>query len=268
MCLILLLVLLSTTDPTGPAGGDETDLATSGRSPLDGGGLADMLMVTTTVGMLNGVHGNTTHLGPAVPLHLVLVVRPSGLEDGLVDPSAAGNDADCGAVGRGDHPLRARWHLHPCPLGLWVVGDDDGVVAGGARDPAAIAGLLLEVRDDGSLGHLSDGHDISHGELGLLAAVDELTGVDALGGDEQLLTGLVPVWVPEVNDGQGCAPARVVDDVLDHTLDVTVPLRVVDGPQLGGTLPVLDIGPEDGASALPLSPDHSTHSEKVFGKLG
>ncbi len=41
--------------------------------------------------------------------------------------------------------------------------------------------------------YLSDGHDISHGELGLLAAVDELTGVDTLGGDEQLLTGLVPV---------------------------------------------------------------------------
>ena len=51
-----------TTDPTGPSGGDETDLATSRGSSLDSGGLTNMLMVTTTVGMLDGVHSNTTNL--------------------------------------------------------------------------------------------------------------------------------------------------------------------------------------------------------------
>merc|ERR1739840_44487 len=42
-------------------------------------------MVTTTVGMLHGVHGNTTNLGPAVPL--VFVVSTTSLQDGLVDTS-------------------------------------------------------------------------------------------------------------------------------------------------------------------------------------
>merc|ERR1719460_437064 len=36
-------------------------------------------MVTTTVGMLNGVHGNTSHSWPVVPLSLCLVPGSVGL---------------------------------------------------------------------------------------------------------------------------------------------------------------------------------------------
>merc|ERR1712227_1145080 len=57
-----------------------------------------MLMVTTTVGMLDGVHGHTSNLGPAVPLHSVFVVGSAGLEHGLVASTATSNDADDGPV--------------------------------------------------------------------------------------------------------------------------------------------------------------------------
>ena len=53
---------LSSPDSTGPAGGDETDLLTGGGSSADGGSLTDMLVVTSSVGMLDGVHSNTTNL--------------------------------------------------------------------------------------------------------------------------------------------------------------------------------------------------------------
>lgn len=53
---------LSSSDPSGSSGSDETDLLTSAGSPPDGGGLADVLMVTSSVGMLHGVHSNTTNL--------------------------------------------------------------------------------------------------------------------------------------------------------------------------------------------------------------
>ena len=57
-----------------------------------------MLMVTTTMGMLNGVHSNTTNLGPGVTLDLVFVVGTSGLKHGLVDTASTGDHADHGAV--------------------------------------------------------------------------------------------------------------------------------------------------------------------------
>ena len=53
---------LSSSDSSGSSGSDETDLLSSAGSPPDGGGLANVLMVTTTVGMLHGVHGNSTNL--------------------------------------------------------------------------------------------------------------------------------------------------------------------------------------------------------------
>ena len=53
---------LSSSDSSSSPGSDETDLLTSAGSPPDGGGLADVLMVTSSVGMLHGVHSNTTNL--------------------------------------------------------------------------------------------------------------------------------------------------------------------------------------------------------------
>merc|ERR1719352_1080651 len=187
---------------------------------LDSGSLSNMLMVTTTMRMLHRVHGNTTHLGPTVPLHSVLVVGSASLEDWLVNPSTSSNTSNHGTVGRGDNLLRAGWQLDPGPLGVRVVGDDGGVVAGGPGKLATVASLLLQVAHDSSLGHVADGHDVADGEVSLLAAVDKLSSVHAFSGDEELLLHLVAVWVPEVSPSQGSATARVVDDLLDHSLDV------------------------------------------------
>ena len=50
--------------------------------------------------------------------------------------------------------------------------------------------------------------------LTLLAAVDELSGVDALSSDEEFRPLLEPVWVTESNLGKRSSTAGVVDDVL------------------------------------------------------
>jgi len=64
----LVLRLLGTTEQTRPPGGNETGLLTLCGFPGDGRGFTDMLMVTTTVRMVDGVHSNTTSLGPGVAL--------------------------------------------------------------------------------------------------------------------------------------------------------------------------------------------------------
>ena len=68
--------------------------------------------------------------------------------------------------------------------------DDGGVIAGSSGEFAAISQLLLQLTDDGSLGHGAHGHHVTDGQTGLFAAVHELTRVHALHGDERLLTFL------------------------------------------------------------------------------
>ena len=56
------------------------------------GSVTNMLMVTTTVGMLHRVHSHTTHFRPAVPLGLVLVVGTTSLQHGLVNTATTSDN--------------------------------------------------------------------------------------------------------------------------------------------------------------------------------
>lgn len=103
---LVVVDLGGTAQATGAAGGDEADLLAGHAPPGHGGGVANVLVVTTPVGMLHGVHGHTTHHGPAVALDPVLVVGPAGLQHGLLRAAAASHHADHGAAGAGHH-LRA-----------------------------------------------------------------------------------------------------------------------------------------------------------------
>ena len=107
------------------------------------------------------------------------MVSTTSLQDWLVDTSTTSYKSDHGSVGRGDDLLGSRGELHPGPVGVGVVGDDGGVVAASSGQLATIPCLLLQVADNSSLRHLTDGHHVSDGDLGLFAAVDKLSGVHA-----------------------------------------------------------------------------------------
>ena len=186
--------------------------------------------------MVDGVHGNTTSLGPAVALDSELMLGTRGLEEGLVGTATASDDADHATGVAVDDLLGAGGELDTGLALVGVVADDGDVVAGGAAERAAVAGLLLDVGDDGTLGDGAEGEDVADGQGGLLAGVDELAGVHALIGDEGLLVLLELVGVAEDDLGEGRTTAGIVDDVLDYAPYVTVSLGVVEGSELGGSL--------------------------------
>lgn len=103
------------------------------------------------------------------------------------------------------------------------VADDGGVAPGGSADRALVAGVLLDVADDGTLGDLVEREHVARRQLGLVAAVDVLPRVGALRGQEVVLLLLVLVRVSEVHPQQRRSSARVVQDVSHHALHV--PMR-------------------------------------------
>jgi len=110
-CLFVIALVLGTGETTGSAGGDETDFATGRSVTTNSRRHTDVLMVTTTVRMLNRVHSNTTNLGPRVPLSLVLEVSSAGFQQRLIDTTATGDDSHHSAIGRWNGFLRARWQF-------------------------------------------------------------------------------------------------------------------------------------------------------------
>ena len=137
-----------------------------------------------------------------VTLGLELVVRTTSLEQRLVDTTTTSDDTDGRTAAAGDGLLRARWEPDTGLVLVWRVADDSCVVARRAGERTAVTRLLLNIANDGTLGQLRNREDVADSELGLLAAVDESTSVEAFSRDESLLAELVPVGVTEDDTGE------------------------------------------------------------------
>lgn len=76
------------------------------------------------------------------------------------------------------------------------MGDDGSIITRSSGNTATISGLFFQAGHNGTLGHLTNGHHVANSQLGLLSAIDELTGVHAFSGNEELLAGLVTIGIP------------------------------------------------------------------------
>jgi len=225
-----------TSDSTGPSGGDETDLLTWRSVTSNSRRFTNMLMVTTTVGMLDWVFGYTSHLWPAVSLHAELVVGSAGLEHWLVDSSTARNEAKHSSVSAAVKFFDTRWEFHSSFAGVSVVGNDGAVSTRGLGDLASVTRLLFERAHDGTFWHLSNWHDITDIELSLFTGMNKLAGANALWAHHGLGDFSVLVWVLELNLGKWSAPAWIVYDILHKTLDEALSLGIVKAPQFSSAL--------------------------------
>jgi len=102
-----------------------------------------MLMVTTTVGMLDWILGDTSNLWPAVSLHAELVVGSACFEHWLVDSSTAGDETEHGTVSAAVELLDAGWQLDSGLAGVAVMGDNGAVSTGSLGDLASVTRFLL-----------------------------------------------------------------------------------------------------------------------------
>ena len=125
-----------------------------------------MLMVTTTMGMLDGVHSDTSNSRPVVSLCLVLEPRVVSLKERLVSSLTASSDADHSSALALNGLSGAGRELDSGLLTLISVTDDDGGSTGGSGERSSITVLGLTVGNNGTFGKLVHGEDISNGERG------------------------------------------------------------------------------------------------------
>ena len=159
--LLLDEKLAASTDGTSSLGGDETTLLAAGGVSSGSRGVTNVLMVTTTVRMLDGVHGNTSDSGPVSLLGVGSVVGAVGTEHGLVSTLTAGDNTDHSSAATDDGLADAGGESDTGLLAILGVADDDGGGAGGAGEASTVTEFGLNVGDDGTLGHGVNGKDVA-----------------------------------------------------------------------------------------------------------
>jgi len=255
--------LLNSSKTSGSAGGDKTDLSTGRTFTSNCGRHTNVLVVTSSVGMLYRVLGYTTNLRPAVALDGVLVVGTSSLHHRLIGTTSSGDDTNLGTNGGRDGLLTSGRKSKLGGSLFIVVGDDNGVGTRATGESTTVTALGFDVADNGSLRNRSQRQDVTAGKAGLLSAVDELSTVHTFGTEEQFVVALVSVLVQELNTAHGGTSTRVVHDFLDDSSDVTLLLGVVKRSELDRTLSGAGVRLEDGRLTLSLCLDVLSHLELV-----
>ncbi len=148
MILFVSSVLLSTSESTSSSSSNKTDLSTGGSVSLDSGRFTNMLLVTSSEGMVNRVHTNTLDSGPAMSLSLVFVILVTSLQDRLVTSSSSSDNAEHSSGRAGDGLLGSGRELEFSLVVLVGVGDDDGVGAGGSGEGSSVTHVLFDIADD------------------------------------------------------------------------------------------------------------------------
>jgi hypothetical protein len=180
-----------------------------------------MLMVTTTVRMLDGVHGNTSNSGPMGSLGLHLEVHSVSLEERFVCSLTTSGDTNHSSAISLDLFSVSRWQFNTGLSTIIDVTNNSGRGTGSSGEGSSISEFSFAVSDNGTFRHQLDGKNISNREGSFLSSIDELTREHSFNGDEVLDSLLISVGVSESDFGKWGTTSRVVDDILNNTFDIS-----------------------------------------------
>jgi len=120
------LYFASSPDQTGSSGSNQTALLSTWGVSTGSSWMTDVLMITTTMRMLDWVHGNTSNSWPVSLLGVGFVVRVVSLKEGLIGSLSSGTDTNHGSAVTEDGLSHTRWHSDTGLLSVLSVADDDG----------------------------------------------------------------------------------------------------------------------------------------------
>ena len=143
----------SSPDQTGSSSSNKTALLSTWGVSTGGSGVTNVLMVTTTMRMLDWVHGYTSYSWPVSLLSVRFVVRIVCLKKRLVGSLSSSYDADHGSAVAKDGLSHTRWHSDTGLLSVLSVSNDDGAGSRCTGETATISHLGFDIGDDGAFRH-------------------------------------------------------------------------------------------------------------------
>jgi hypothetical protein len=235
LCLVgaNFLVLVDTTaNKTGSSGGNETNLLSRRSVSAASRSETDVLLVTTSVWMLDWVHSHTSNNRPHFPSSLVLVELLSGLENWLFNNTSRSNQSDHGSALSINGLSGTRWELYSGLAAVFSVTDDSGTDTAGSGIASSVSRVQFNVANCSTFRDLADRKDISDCQMGFGTGVDVLSSVHTFSSKEIFSVVFVSVWISEFNFNEWGTSTRVVDDASDDTLKISISFSVVQMSKL------------------------------------
>jgi len=246
-CLFIIesLDVSASSNGTSSSGGNKTDLSTRGSISADGGRNTDVLLVTTTEGMVNGIHGNSSNSRPSLSESLHLVVNSTSLKDRLIDSFSGGNQTNHGSGVTSEGLSGTRGKLDSGLAEIIGVTDDGGRSSGASGQFTLITRGGFDVTDGSTFGDLVDGEDVTGGEGSFMSAVNVLTGVHSFSSQEVSSLESILIGVSEDDLGEGSTTAGIVEDLSDDALNVTILFSEIENSESSRSDSVVLMGLED-----------------------
>jgi len=218
-----------------------------------------MLLVTTTMGMVDGVHSNTSNTGPSVSLGLVLPVRGTGLKHGLIGSLSTGDNTNHGSAGAENGLTDTGGESHSGLFTFLGVTNDNSGSAGSSGKGTSVTVLGLDVGANSAFGHGINWQDVANGKKCFLSTVDVHSSVHSFNSDEILMAEFVFVLVSEDNLGEGGTSTAVVDDVSHDTLDVALSFGEIKSSEASWCNSLRSVRLEDCGRTVTLRSDNFSH---------
>ena len=221
------LSLVTSSKKTSSSGSNETNLLSRDASSGNSGRLTNVLVITTSVGMVNWVHSDSGNDWEVLSLCLVSPVLNSGLENWLLVSSSGSDDSNHTSGLAVDGLSDTRWQLDSGLESILRMGDDGDERSRGSGELSIVSFSELDVGNESTFWDLTNWQDVTNLKGSLFTAENGLTREHSLDGKVQLLDLLVVISVLELDSGNWGSSAWVVKDFLDDSLDKSVSLLVV-----------------------------------------
>jgi len=143
---------LSSSNKSSSSGGDETDFLTMRCVPADGWRMSDMLLITTTMGMIYGIHSDSSNSGPSSAFCLVFVVLATGLANWLVWSSTSSANSDHSSAITWNGSSAATWESNSGLVTIIRVTDDNSWCSTCSSKRSSVSCLSFTIGNNSSFG--------------------------------------------------------------------------------------------------------------------
>lgn len=187
-----------------------------------------MLMITSSVWMVNWVHSDSSNNWEVFSLSLMSPVLSTSLKNRLFISTSSSNDSDHGSRLAVNSLSDTRRKFDSGLETILRVGNDSHERSRSSSELSIISFSKLNIGNKGTLRDLTNRQNVTNLKSGFFSTENSLSGKHAFNSQVQFLDFLIVIRIFELDSGNRSTSAWIVEDLLDNTFNKSVSLLVVE----------------------------------------